>query len=172
LRDLAFRLSSRYPFSNTPRPPYTDLINKPVPDAINKQILKLSTRPEFVVFGGDMAYRGCYDGTYTFQAWNDVMAPLMKAGIKLYTAFGNHELFLHDHDTPEKGFFKENQQEFPKVFSENPGNGPPGYERLVYSFTSPGGDAFFAVLDPYYLAPHAPDPYVPLTWAAPSIPSN
>ena len=45
-----------------------------------------------------------------------------------------------------------NQQQFQKVFSAyNPTNGPPGYERLAYSFTSPGGDAFFAVLDPYYL---------------------
>ena len=56
------------------------------------------------------------------------------------------------------GFLLENQQEFQKVFSENPGNGPPGYERLVYSFTSPGGDAFFAALDPYYLTADDPTP--------------
>jgi hypothetical protein len=42
---------------------------------------------------------------------------------------------------------------------ENPENGPPGYERRVYSFTSPGGDSFFAVLDPYYLTADNPDPY-------------
>ncbi len=34
----------------------------------------------------------------------------------------------------------------------------PGYERLVYSFESPGGDAFFAVLDPYYLTADDPTP--------------
>ena len=44
-----------------------------------------------------------------------------------------------------------NQQQFQAVFSENPSNGPAGYEHLAYSFTSPGGSAFFAVLDAYYL---------------------
>ena len=42
-------------------------------------------------------------------------------------------------------------QEYQVVFSESPSNGPAGYEHLVYSFTSPGGNSFFAVLDPYYL---------------------
>ncbi len=37
------------------------MINTPVLNAINAQILALSPRPAFVVFAGDMAYRGHYD---------------------------------------------------------------------------------------------------------------
>lgn len=81
------------------------------------------------------------------------MAPLTAAGIPVYTAMGNHELY----DTHAGTFVLANQVEFQAVFSDNPSNGPPGYERLVYSFTSPGGDAFFAVLDPYYLTADMPD---------------
>jgi hypothetical protein len=123
-------------------------INTPVLNAIIAQIAVLSPQPSFVIFGGDMAYRGYIDPDYTFQTWKDLFAPLTNAGITLYTTVGNHELY-HEHS--ELGFFLANQQEFQNVFSENPGNGPPGYEQLVYSFTSPGGTAFFAVLDPYYL---------------------
>jgi hypothetical protein len=125
-----------------------DPINTPVLKAIIAQIKALSPKPAFVVFGGDMAYRGYIGGVYTFQTWKELFAPLTSAGITLYTAIGNHELY-HEHS--DLGFLLENQKEFQKVFSENPGNGPPHYERLVYSFTSPGGDAFFATLDPYYL---------------------
>jgi hypothetical protein len=125
-----------------------DPINTPVLNAIIAQIKALSPQPAFVVFGGDMAYRGYIHGAYTFQEWKDLFAPLTSAGITLYTAIGNHELY-HEHSS--EGFLLDNQKEFQKVFSENPGNGPPHYERLVYSFTSPGGDAFFATLDPYYL---------------------
>ena len=125
-----------------------DPINTPVLNAIIAQIKALSPQPAFVVFGGDMAYRGYIHGAYTFQTWKDLFAPLTSAGITLYTAIGNHELY-HEHSS--EGFLLDNQKEFQKVFSENPGNGPPHYERLVYSFTSPGGDAFFATLDPYYL---------------------
>jgi hypothetical protein len=66
----------------------------------------------------------------------------------LYTAVGNHELY-HQHS--KLGFKLSNQQEFQSVFSENPANGPAGYEHLTYSFTSSGGNSFFTVLDPYYL---------------------
>ena len=38
--------------------------------------------------------------------------------------------------------------------------GRPDYKRLVYSFESPGGDAFFAVLDPYYLTADVPTPHM------------
>lgn len=81
------------------------------------------------------------------------MAPLTAAGITVYTAMGNHELY----DTHAGTFVLANQTEFQAAFSDNPSNGPAGYERLVYSFTSPGGNAFFAVLDPYYLTADTPD---------------
>jgi hypothetical protein len=133
-------------------------VNTPVLNAIISQIKALSPQPAFVVFGGDMSYRGCIHGSYTFQNWKDIFAPLTTAGIPLYTAIGNHELYAHGCGQSNEGFFLVNQQQYQNVFTENPSNGPPGYERLVYSFTSPKGDAFFAVLDPYYLTADNPNP--------------
>ncbi len=133
----------------------TDLINTTVLTAINQQILALSPQPLFVVFGGDQAYRGCVvngtSSTYSFQAFKDAMAPLTNAGIPLYTVVGNHELTTSEDSGTS--FRYANQQQYQQAFSGNPTNGflPSGYQRLVYSFESPGGDAFFAVLDPYYL---------------------
>ena len=147
---FVFLADSRSNTHGSPPAP-ADMINTPVLKAINAQILALSPRPAFVIFGGDMAYRGHYKDSstsfYSFQAWKDVMAPLTNAGIALYTIMGNHELY----DTHAGKFILANQTEFQSVWSGNPNNGPAGYERLVYSFTSPGGSAFFAVLDPYYL---------------------
>jgi hypothetical protein len=121
-----------------------------------------------VVFAGDMAYRGRINDKYTFQTWKKLFDPLTSLGITLYTAIGNHELY-NEHST--NGFIVENQTEFQNVFKENPGNGPPGYEQLVYSFLSPKGDAFFAVLDPYYLTDNETNvnlggtiDYTQLTW--------
>ena len=136
----------------------SDLINTDVLNAINIQILALSPKPSFVIFGGDQAYRGYSDGAYNFQAFKDALQPLTAAGIKLYTALGNHELYNHDADAP--GFRLANQTAYQTAFVSNPANGPSGYERLVYSFESPGGDAFFAVLDPYYLTADVPTPNV------------
>ena len=121
--------------------------------AIIEKIEHLPRLPAFVVFGGDMAYRGYIDGfdpsddNYTFQTWKNLFKPLTEKGILLYTTVGNHELY-REHAGE---FILGNQQAFQQVFTDNPTNGPPGYERLAYSFTSPGGDAFFAALDPYYL---------------------
>ena len=69
-------------------------INTPVLKAIIAQIKLLSPPPAFVVFGGDMAYRGCFTFSdtpyYIFQTFKDLFDPLTKAGIPLYTAIGNH----------------------------------------------------------------------------------
>jgi hypothetical protein len=134
-----------------------NFINTPVLSAIVTQILALSPRPSFVIFGGDMAYRGHYQdhgvSFYTYPAFKDVMAPLTNAGITVYTTMGNHELY----DTSPGEFVLANQTAFQAEFTDNPDNGPAGYERLVYSFTSDGGNAFFAVLDPYYLTANVPD---------------
>jgi hypothetical protein len=127
----------------------TDLIDTTVLTAINNQILALSPRPSFVIFGGDQAYRGCVGTTYSFQAFKDAMALLTNAGIPLYTVLGNHELTTSDDNGAS--FRLRNQEQYRQAFSGNPPNGPPGYEHLAYSFSSPGGDAFFAVMDPYYL---------------------
>jgi hypothetical protein len=115
---------------------------------IIRQIAKLSPKPSFVMFGGDMSYRGYMDGAYTFQAWKNLFAPLADSGIALYTAIGNHELY---HKHAAYGYLLVNQQHYQSVFSESPVNGPAGYEHLTYSFISPAGNSFFAVLDPYYV---------------------
>ena len=126
----------------------TNQVNYPALNAIISQVGALSPKPAFVMFGGDMSYSGYINSTYTFQAWKDLFIPLTSNGIPLYTVLGNHELYLQSSDS---GFHLGNQLAFQQVFSENPGNGPAGYQYLTYSFTSPGGNSFFAVLDAYYL---------------------
>jgi len=126
----------------------TNQVNYPALNAIISQVGALSPKPAFVMFGGDMSYSGYINSAYTFQAWKDLFAPLTGNGIPLYTVLGNHELYLSSSDS---GFHLGNQQEFQQVFLENPSNGPNGYKQLTYSFTSPGGNSFFAVLDAYYL---------------------
>ena len=59
-------------------------INTPVLNAIIAKIQTLhDPPPAFVVFGGDMAYRGYIDPNYTFQTWKDLFTPLTSAGITL-----------------------------------------------------------------------------------------
>jgi len=120
-------------------------VNTPALTAIIAAIGKISPQPAFVMFGGDMSFRGYIGTSYTYQAWEDLFAPLTNAGIPLYTALGNHELY-REH---QSGFFLANQQTYQSTFASNPDNGPAGYDHLTYSFTSPDGDSFFAVLDPY-----------------------
>ena len=134
-----------------------DPVNATVLSAIIDRIVKLPGKPAFVLFGGDMSYRGNIDGNYTFQAWKDLFKPLGDAKIPLYTAIGNHELYRHEKHQVTEGLYLENQKEYQKIFSENPQNGPTGYDHLSYSFTSPDGDIFFAVLDPYYLTADKPE---------------
>jgi hypothetical protein len=135
----------------------TPIINTAVLDAINTKILALSPRPSFLVYGGDQAYRGCIDGDYTFEAFKTAMKRLTDAGITLYTAMGNHELYVKG-ATDDQGFKLANQIAFQAAFASNPNNGPLGYENLVYSFESPEHDAFFAVLDPYFLTADVTSP--------------
>ncbi len=123
-------------------------VNTPAMTAIIKQIAALSPKPSFVFFGGDQSYRGYIHPSYTFVAWKSLFDTLTKNGIPLYTAIGNHELY---HQHASYGYLLVNQKEYQKVFSENPSNGPAGYERLAYTFTSQGGNSFFAVLDPYFV---------------------
>ncbi len=124
-------------------------VNDTVLTAIISQIGALSPRPSFVLFGGDMSYRGWIHNNYTFQAWADLFTPLTSNGITLYTAIGNHELY-HEHSS--LGFWLLNQQKFQGTFIGNPANGPAGHEHLAYSFSSPGANSFFAVLDPYFMS--------------------
>ncbi len=116
---------------------------------IIRRIDTLKPQPSFLVFGGDMCYRGYMNKKYTFQEFKDLFSILTNKGIKLYTAVGNHELY---HEHAGLGYFLVNQQQFQSVFSENPSNGPAGYEHLAYSFTDQGTNSFFAVLDCYYVS--------------------
>ena len=65
-------------------------------------------------------------------------------------------------NTPAGGFFsRQPDNNTNRYLRRIPPTGRPvipGYEHLVYSFESPGGDAFFAVLDPYYLTADVPNP--------------
>ena len=150
----------------------TPIINTAVLDAINTKILALPTRPSFVVYGGDQAYRGCIDGKYTFDDFKTAMKRLTDAGITLYTAMGNHELYVKG-ETDDQGFVLANQIAYQTAFASNPANGPagytPSYDHLVYSFYSPGGDAFFAVLDPYFLTADVSSPNLDGTIDAPQL---
>ena len=115
---------------------------------IINQIAALNPKPSFVVYGGDMCYRGCINNVYLFDTFKHLFDTLTKQGIPLFTAIGNHELY-HQHSS--YGFLKTNQEAYQTTFSENPDNGPAGYKRLVYSFTDPVTSSFFVVLDPYYV---------------------
>ena len=106
-----------------------DSLGHPVNDTVLKNIINqigmLSPKPSFVMFGGDMSYRGWINGSYTFNAWRNLFLPLTSSGIKLYTAIGNHELY-HQHSS--YGLLKANQVEYQNTFTDNPKNGPAGYE--------------------------------------------
>jgi Calcineurin-like phosphoesterase len=131
-------------------------------DAINdlfSQILALSPKPAFVVFAGDTVYQGeNSDGqTYNFQAWKDqdIIKQLGTAGINLYVTIGNHELYNGASLT--ENYYLSCQQQFQQTWSNMPDNGPDaGHQYLTYSFPSPGGDCFFAVLDSFYMDPNGP----------------
>ncbi|MCX6277991.1 MAG: metallophosphoesterase [Bacteroidetes bacterium] len=125
-----------------------DAIDTTALNPIIRRIDTLKPQPTFVVFGGDMCYRGFMGKRYTFQEFKNLFAKLTQKGITLYTAIGNHELY---HEHASYGYFLVNQQQFQSTFSENPSNGPTGYERLAYSFTNAATSSFFAVLDPYFV---------------------
>ncbi len=134
------------------------MINTAVLTPILNQIVALSPKPSFVVFTGDQATCGIYQDTNNFEAFKSAMGPLTTAGIPFYTALGNRELFNPTSLTDDT-FYLANQTAYQAAFTGNPTNGPsPAYNHLVYSFESPQGDAFFAVLDPYYLTADVPNP--------------
>jgi 3',5'-cyclic AMP phosphodiesterase CpdA len=133
-----------------------NFINSAALNDINSRIVSLVPKPAFVIFGGDMATYGLRaDGSDNFQAFRNAMHTITAAGIKLYVVLGNHELYQEASGGTQ--MFRANQLKYQQVFADMPGNGPTDdFKRLVYSFTSPGGDSFFAVLDPFYMDPNTP----------------
>ncbi|MBF0480841.1 MAG: metallophosphoesterase [Desulfovibrionaceae bacterium] len=134
-----------------------DSIDLPVMNEINARLLALDPKPAFVLFTGDLVYRSKNAGQWKFDDWIRAVKPVTDAGIKIYPVLGNHELYQDERNV----LHSESQEYYQKTFAGmTPQNGPKGYESLVYSFVSPGADAFFAVLDTYYIPPgQATAPY-------------
>ncbi len=124
-------------------------VNTAILGEINARMLAMTPRPSFVIFNGDMEFRSKGEGQWHMDDWLTAMKPVRDAGIALYPVVGNHELYQDKTHV----LYRKSQAEYQKVFPFVPQNGPKGYEGLVYSFTSPGGEAFFAILDTYFLAP-------------------
>jgi 3',5'-cyclic AMP phosphodiesterase CpdA len=138
-------------------------VNEQVLNQINEKIIKLRPQPEFVIFGGDMAYRG---GRANFEKWKDLLKAITDQGIKLYIAIGNHELYKEPGEDQEEssgldfGLDLDNQKEFQQVFDFLPANGPnEDHKHLAYTFTSADGDSFFVVLATYYVDPQTKEAY-------------
>ena len=97
-----------------------ETLEHPVNDTVLKTIISkiaaLSPKPSFVIFGGDMSYRGFIHPSFTFQAWKDLFAPVTSQGVPLYTSVGNHELYYNHSDS---GFILGNQQQFQAVGVEH-----------------------------------------------------
>jgi predicted MPP superfamily phosphohydrolase len=122
-------------------------------DYINNAALKELTQeikkhhPEFVIFGGDMAWRG---GKKNLEDWQCIVREGL-GHIRLYVAIGNHELYGHRGKNE-----KELQKEYQEVFHHMPsGHHPPGYDKLAYAFHH--GDSVFVVLDAYHHSSHKAD---------------
>jgi hypothetical protein len=125
-----------------------DSVDLPILTEINARLMALDPKPAFILFTGDLVYRSKNAGQWKFEDWINAMKPVEDAGIKVYPVLGNHELYQEEWGT----LYRESQEFYRSTFSNSvPQNGPDGYQSLVYSFTSPGGDAFFAVLDTYYI---------------------
>jgi hypothetical protein len=126
-----------------------------------KEIIDLNPKPLFVVFGGDLALRASVND---WKSWKRIMQPLANAGIGLYLVKGNHELYdakvkcRLDNQTAYQAFVAAN-------YAYIPSNGPPGYDRLAYSFEH--DNSLFIVLDSFYMYPDSivdADVYGGITW--------
>jgi len=118
---------------------------------INAQITQLQPKPDFVVFMGDLVTRGVYpQGNSTLQGWKTFMRNTLKADgvpIKLYVVPGNRDLYGPQGWPPEPSL----QKVYQEVFNDQPGNGPPGYEKLAYWFEFGEGleKSFFIAVDAF-----------------------
>lgn len=98
-------------------------------------ILALKPGPEFVIFNGDMVAKTTFTKAPEMMArWRAVFQePLQKAGVRVYTAPGNHVLDQKQPCAVDEICYV---PRFVRNFqADNPMNGPAGYEGVTYSFT-------------------------------------
>lgn len=106
-------------------------------------------RPDFVLVAGDLVNGWFKTGgtgyAVQYANWKMAMEPVYRAGIKVFPVRGNHDSGpertvlrpLPAHLEPPPGALALLKEAFRKAFSESyiPTNGPPGEEKLTYSFT-------------------------------------
>ena len=99
-------------------------VNTKVLGPLAEQISKSGA--DFVLFAGDIMTGSMWSSTTKkyLDQWRNTMAPVYKAGIKVYPVAGNHE--WNYGNLPDL---------WRKAFPELPGNGPSGEEKMTYSFT-------------------------------------
>jgi len=110
-------------------------------------------KPDLVIYNGDLVSGWMIanespvatDYKAQFRNWMDMVAPIHNytsgSGVPLYVIRGNHE------DGPDKTVMPLLEAYLESVASGMPLNGPPGEERLTYSFTWKG--AKFVGIDEY-----------------------
>jgi hypothetical protein len=113
-------------------------------------------KPDLVIYNGDLVSGWIIgnsspvatDYTAQFKNWMNVVAPIhnytLGSGAPIYVIRGNHE------DGPDQTIMPLLDAYRNTVAADMPLNGPPGEERLTYSFTHNG--AKFIGIDEYY--PH------------------
>jgi len=119
-------------------------VNAEVLGPLAEQIAK--TGADFVLFPGDLMTGSLRQSTSQkyLDQWRTTMAPVYKAGIKVYPIAGNHEWTYYN--LPEV---------WRQAFSELPDNGPKGEEKMTYSFTHK--NALVVGLDQYFNHRHEVD---------------
>lgn len=130
--------------------------NKNCLEFIRGQILKLNPKPDMIFFLGDLVTMSHDTSGHAFiPDWQNTMKPLAQAGIKIYVAVGNRDLYPANVPVPSPQI----EEQFRTFFSQPPyfdmpGNGPDNpynYQKLAYSVSHK--NAFFVVLDTFAFKP-------------------
>jgi len=125
---------------------------------VRDRILNMNPQPDMIFFLGDLVTKakgkvGDLDNQPFLPLWKEVMRPIAQAGIKIYVAIGNRELYPVTGWPPIKALEGEFQNYFGYDLDPDftmPGNGPDNpynYKYLAYSVSHE--NAFFVVLDTF-----------------------
>lgn len=134
-------------------------VNEEVLGRIVESVLAADPPVELVIFSGDLILGGDWEMTIPeqLQLWRRMVQPWYDAGIAVYPVPGNHDL-----ETPlTYALFWQG------TFPELPDNGPPGDEKMTFSFDA-GPCHFAAVNTDRPLNPH----WVDLDWLADDLASS